>query len=110
MDIVNGTHNKLPPWREVNHEIHLIDENKCYSYFTLHCPNSLHEELGAKVNCYVESGWWEPCSVRQAAPLLCIHKKDSKLKTIVDMQQRNDNTVKDVTPLPDQEVIQKDVA
>ena len=34
-DIVNGTYNQLPPWREVNHEIHLIDEDKQYRY--LHC-------------------------------------------------------------------------
>ncbi|KAG6858332.1 hypothetical protein C0995_000739, partial [Termitomyces sp. Mi166 len=27
-DIVNGTKEELPPWREVNHEINLIDENK----------------------------------------------------------------------------------
>jgi len=40
-DIVNGTQNQLPPWREVNHEIHLVDDNKRYKYFTPHCPNSL---------------------------------------------------------------------
>ena len=44
----------------------------------------------------------------QAAPLLCIPKKDRKLRTVVDTQQQNDNTVKDVTPLPDQEVICED--
>ncbi|KAG6822095.1 hypothetical protein H0H92_015321, partial [Tricholoma furcatifolium] len=27
-DIVNGTKEELPPWREVNHEINLIDESK----------------------------------------------------------------------------------
>ncbi|KAG6857944.1 hypothetical protein C0995_003968, partial [Termitomyces sp. Mi166 len=32
------------------------------------------------------------------------------LWTGLDAQQRNDNTIKDVTPLPDQEVICKDVA
>ena len=41
----------------------------------------------------------------QAAPLLCILKKDGMLHTALDEQQQNDNTVKDVTPLPDQEVI-----
>jgi len=33
-DIVNGTRNQIPPWGEVNHEIHLIDDNKQYKYFT----------------------------------------------------------------------------
>ena len=41
----------------------------------------------------------------QAAHLLCIPKKDGMLHTALDEQQQNDNTVKDVTPLPDQEVI-----
>ena len=49
-DIVNGTRNQLPPCREVNHEIHLIDEDKQYKYFTPCCPNSLHDELHAKIN------------------------------------------------------------
>ena len=49
-DIVNSTRNQLPPWREVNHKIHLIDDNKQYKYFTPRCPNSLREELHAKVN------------------------------------------------------------
>ena len=41
---------------------------------------------------------------------MCIPKKDGRLRTVVDARQRNDNTVKDVTPLLDQEVIQEDVA
>jgi len=41
---------------------------------------------------------------------MCIHKKDGRLRTVVDARQRNDNTVKDVTPLPDQDAIREDVA
>jgi hypothetical protein len=48
--------------------------------------------------------------VNQAAPMLCIRKKDTKLRTVVDRRQQNKNTVKDVTPLPDQEIICEDVA
>jgi len=109
-DMVNRTRSQLPPWREVNHEIHLVDNDKWYKYFTPHCPNSLHDKLHAKINCYVNTGWWEPRSVKQVAPLLCIPKKDGKLRTVVDVRQQNDNMVKDVTPLPDQEVIREDVA
>ena len=32
------------------------------------------------------------------------------LRTVVDGRQRNDNTIKDVTPLPDQDLIRLDVA
>ncbi|KXN89037.1 hypothetical protein AN958_06388 [Leucoagaricus sp. SymC.cos] len=45
----------------------------------------------------------EPCSMDQAALLLCMLKKDSQLRTIKDARFRNDNTIKDITPLPDQE-------
>lgn len=109
-DIVGGTRDELPPWREVNHEINLIDDKKRYTYHLPRCPNSLKEELHEKINRYVNAGWWEPLSVPQAAPMLCLPKKDGHLRTVVDARQRNDNTVKDVTPLPDQEVIREDVA
>jgi len=109
-DIVNGTRGEMPPWREVNHEIHLYNENKQYIYYTLHCPLALQEELYEKMNQYVNSGWWEPKSIAQVAPLLCIPKRDGRLRTAVDACQRNNNTVKHVMPLPDQDVIQEDVA
>ncbi|RDB19216.1 hypothetical protein Hypma_013737 [Hypsizygus marmoreus] len=93
-DMVNGTKNKLPLWREVNHEIHLIDEDKRYNYHMPRCPHSLREEFHHKINKYVEAKWWEPRSVSQAAPLLCIFKKDGTLRTALDARQRNDNTLK----------------
>ncbi|GLB37195.1 putative DNA RNA polymerase [Lyophyllum shimeji] len=109
-DMVGGTKPVLPPWREVNHEINLIDEDKQYQYHAPRCPMSLRDEFYAKINKYVDAKWWEPRSVKQAAPLLCIPKKDGSLRTPLDARQRNNNTIKDVTPLPDQEIIREDVA
>ena len=42
--------------------------------------------------------------------MLCVHKKNMALRTVVDGRQRNENTIKDVTPLPDQDLIRLDVA
>ena len=53
---------------------------------------------------------WEMKPVYQAAPLLCVPKKNGKLRTVVDARKRNDNTHKDVTPFPDQDQIRMDVA
>ncbi len=53
--------------------------------------------------------WWKMANVRQAAPLFCVAKKNGKLQTVVDAHQQNDNTIKDVTPLPDQDQIRMDV-
>ncbi|KAG6859115.1 hypothetical protein C0995_011384, partial [Termitomyces sp. Mi166 len=103
MDIVNGTKEELPPWREVNHEINLIDEDKQYKYHLPCCLRALQEQLHEKTNRYINAKWWEPQLATQAAPLLCIPKKDGMLWTALDAWQCNDNTIKDVTPLPDQE-------
>ncbi|KAG6876394.1 hypothetical protein C0992_013107 [Termitomyces sp. T32_za158] len=71
---------------------------------------ALQQQLRDKTNRYLQAQWWEAQPASQAASLLFILKKDGMLRTALDACQRNDNTVKDVTPLPDQEVIRKDVA
>ena len=58
----------------------------------------------------VTTRWWEMKPVYQAAPLLCMPKKNRKLWTVVDARKRNNNTFKDVTPFPDQDQIHMDVA
>ena len=42
--------------------------------------------------------------------MICIPKKNGKLRTIVDCRQQNDNTVKDIMPFPDQDQIRMDIA
>ncbi|OJT03559.1 Transposon Ty3-I Gag-Pol polyprotein, partial [Trametes pubescens] len=101
---------ELPPFREVNHRIPLIDEKKIYRYHLPWCANTIKGDLMAKINRYVKAGWWRPATVTQAAPLLCVAKKNGKLRTVVDAQQRNDNTVHDLTPFPFQDQIRMDVA
>jgi len=109
-DIFNGVPPGLPPLREINHRIPLIDEGKWYHYHLPCCPDAMKPQLLEKVQQYVDAGWWIPKAVPQAAPLLCIPKKTGKLYTIVDCHQWNDNTIKDVTPFPDQDQIRMDVA
>ena len=101
---------ELPPLREINHHIPLMDDGKRYNYHLPRCPNAMKPQLMEKLRLYVDSGWWVPKAVPQAAPLLCIPKKTGKLRTVVDCQQCNDNMVKDVMPFPDQDQIRMDVA
>ena len=42
--------------------------------------------------------------------MLCIPKKNSKLCTVFDLWEEKDNTVKDMTPFPDQDIICNDMA
>jgi hypothetical protein len=64
----------------------------------------------AKIECYTAAGWWEEKNILHASPLLCIPKKDGRLRTVVDCRERNLNTIKDLMPFPDQDMIRNDVA
>ncbi|KAJ3011390.1 hypothetical protein NUW54_g2189 [Trametes sanguinea] len=109
-DIMRPPPETLPPFRKVNHRIPLIDEQKKYRYHLPQCANMVKPELLAKINRYVAAGWWCPVTCEQAALLLCVAQKDGKLRTVVDARQCNSNTVHDLTPFPDQDLIRMDVA
>jgi hypothetical protein len=49
---MNGAPERLPPLREVNHKIPLIDESKRYKYHSPRCPDSLKPELMEKIARY----------------------------------------------------------
>ena len=42
--------------------------------------------------------------------MLCILKKNGKLRTVFNLRMQNENTEKDVSPFPDQDTIWHDVA
>ncbi|KAL1939365.1 hypothetical protein VTO73DRAFT_9921 [Trametes versicolor] len=109
-DLVGPIPLELPPMREINHRIPLIDEQHRYHYHHPRCPDALRSELKTKMDRYLDAGWWEMKPANQAAPLLCVLKKSGKIRTVIDARQRNDNTFKDVTPFPDQDNIRQDVA
>jgi Reverse transcriptase (RNA-dependent DNA polymerase) len=58
----------------------------------------------------VKANWWIPITIDQAAPMLCIPKKEGTLHTIIDQQEQNANTIKDITSMPDQDNICNSVA
>ena len=86
-DILNGVPSELPPLREINHWIPLIDEGKRYHYHLPCCPDAMKPQLMEKLRQYMDAGWWISKAVPQAAPLLCIPKKMGKLRTVVDCCQ-----------------------
>ena len=84
-DLVSGIPLKhLPIW-EVNHEINLIDPEKHIHYQLPKCPEHFHEDLSQKIERYTTAQWWIPTVAHQAVPMLCIPKKNSKLRTIFDL-------------------------
>ena len=68
------------------------------------------EKLSQKIERYTTAQWWIPAVAHQAVPMLCIPKKSGKLCTVFDLREQNNNTVKDVTPFPDQDIICIDMA
>lgn len=109
-DLLGPIPAKLPKFREINHRIPIIDPELRYNYHLPRCPEALQAELREKVDRYTAAGWWEMKAAYQAPPLLCVPKKNGRLRTVVDARKRNDNTHKDVTPFPDQDEIRMDVA
>ena len=101
---------ELPPLREINHRIPIVDPNKNYRTHPPRCADAHQRQLLEKINRYVQAGWWQPTTASRAAPMLCIPKKTGKLRTVIDLRERNDNTVHDITPMPDQDRIRNDVA
>ncbi|KAF8237481.1 hypothetical protein L208DRAFT_1247562 [Tricholoma matsutake] len=109
-DILSGVPDKLPPLREINHHIPLVDKKKKYKYYLPKCPDSMRKPLSKKIAKYCKAGWWCPARVEQAAPMLVVPKKSGAIHTVINAVKRNANTVKDVTPFPDQYMICLDVA
>ena len=101
---------KLPPLLEVLHKIPLIDESKQLKHRLPKCPEAFRPELAREIEQYTTTGWWIPAADKQATPMLCIPKKNGTLHTVFDLRQQNDNIWKDVTPLTEQDAIQRDIA
>ncbi|KAF8232418.1 hypothetical protein L208DRAFT_1036650, partial [Tricholoma matsutake] len=109
-DILKGVPKQPPPMREINHQIPLVDEKKRYNYHLPKCPDSMRQPLTDKIERYCQAGWWRPAHMEQAALMLVVPKKNGDIRTVVNVKKRNDNTVKNVMPFPDQDLIRLDVA
>ncbi|KZV91214.1 hypothetical protein EXIGLDRAFT_615939, partial [Exidia glandulosa HHB12029] len=65
---------RLPPLREVNHSINFVEEKITYPVRRAKCPDALKPQLLAKIERYMDAGWWAPTVSQSAPPLLCIPK------------------------------------
>ena len=103
----------LPPLRDINHTIPLIDEEKAYQWRPSRCPEMFREQWSEKRDAYIKTGRWKVTSARNTVPMLLIPKPGTKppqLRTVVDLRERNSNTRKLTSPLPDMEGMLRRVA
>jgi hypothetical protein len=102
----NVDETELPPFRAINHSIPLIDESKIYPWRPSKCPEIFRSQWNEKRDAYIKSGQWKLTTARNTVPMLLIpkpHKPKNapELRTVVDMRERNKNTVRLSSPLPD---------
>ena len=101
----------MPPKRDVEHEIPLIDKSdpprpkRVYKV-----PDKLMEQWDDLHDKHVEAGLWKPTSSRNADPMMPVVKKDGKLRPVVDLRARNKNTVKLMMPTVDVDYIRTTLA
>ena len=105
----------LPPLRDVNHRIPLIDEKKIYHFRPSKCPDAFRDQWRNKKNAYLETGRWRTATGHNAIPLLMIPKPSTtngqpSLRTVFDKREQNSNTHKLASPLPDIEEILREVS
>ncbi|THG93109.1 hypothetical protein EW026_g8033 [Hermanssonia centrifuga] len=107
----------LPPLREVNHQIPLKDPSKVYHWRPSKCPEALRPLWSKKRDAYLRSGRWKMSNARNTSPMLLLTKPGTgirdippKLRTVFDLRERNDNTIKVTSPLPDMEGILRRIA
>ena len=97
---------ELPPFRAINHTIPLIDEEKAYPWRPSRCPEPFRAQWVEKRDAYIKSGRWKITSAGNTVPMMFIPKPGTNLpllRTVVDLRERNKNTRKLTSPLPDME-------
>jgi hypothetical protein len=67
----------LPPLRDINHTIPLIDETKTYPWRPSRCPEAFREQWAEKRNAYLKTGRWEITSAGNTVPMLLIPKSSA---------------------------------
>ena len=102
----------LPPFRAINHSIPLIDGTKIYPWRPSRCPEALRPLWVEKKNTYLKSGCWEMSAARNTCLMLLLPKPGNppRLRVVVDLRERNKNTRKLSSPMPDMDGILRRVA
>lgn len=96
----------FPPLRVINHTIPLIDEHKTYPWRPSRCPEVFRSQWTEKRDAYLKSGRWEITAAGNTVPMMLIPnlpKRPSELRIVVDLRERNKNTRKMTSPMPDME-------
>lgn len=90
----------LPPPRQVDHSIPLIDESKTVNQRAYRLPHHQKNEMEALVKQLLNSAMIRPSVSPYSSPVILVKKKDGTWRLCVDYRQLNSNTVKNKYPIP----------
>jgi hypothetical protein len=93
----------LSPLWAINHQIPLVDENLVIPWCPSRLPKKFRSRWIEKRDAYIKSSRWKISTSNNTIPLLFIPKlgaQKHKLRVVVDLRQRNANTKKLASPLP----------
>jgi hypothetical protein len=91
---------QLPPKRNIQHDIKLIDEKKTHMQQVYRCSKNELEQLRKYIDEMIEAGWIRHSTSPHAAPVVFVKKPDGSMRVCVDYRKINANTIPDATIMP----------
>jgi len=99
-----------PPVRKIKHRISLIEPTKLLKTPTFKAPQALMPKYKAWIKKQINAGLLHRTSVPGGASMFVEAKSDGRIRPLVDLRFRNDNTQADHTQIPEQNTILNAVA
>ena len=96
---------QLPPLRKVQHRIMLKDPNKALRTPNDKTPESLLPRFREWIKRQLKAGSIYQSPTPGGSPMFVQGKVDGRIRPLVDLRARNDNTIKDHSPIPNQQLI-----
>ena len=90
----------LPPQRDCDHEIPLVEGARPVSVRPYRYPPALKDEIEAQVDAMLKQGLIQPSTYPFNSPVLMVRKKDGSWRFCVDYRYLNALTVKTAFPIP----------
>jgi len=96
---------ELPLVRKIMHRISLIDPTKLLKTHTFKAPQALMTKYKAWINKQMNAGILHRTSVPGEASMFLEAKSNDRIRHLVDLRFRNDNTQADPTQISEQNTI-----
>ena len=90
----------LPPLRELNHEIHLVEGHKNVSRPPFRISQGLRKELDDQINKLLTEGKIRHSTSPFSSPVLFVKKKNGSWRMCIDYRALNQITIRNNHPLP----------